>query len=147
MTALTSTASSSSDLRIEAAAAKGIFGRPTAVVGFFCAVAVVVLFSGFTRVSKLGFASSLGLTDMAALRLGIGGVLLLPVLLHYGLAGVAWRDALALAFTGGLGFALFAFAGFALAPAHGASIVAVISMCVYLPLSWVLPGNGVAFVP
>jgi len=98
--------------------------RPAQFTGLLCGIAVVLLFSGFTLVSKTGFASSLGPADLAALRFGIGGLLLLPVLLHYGTAGVRWRDAAALAFTGGLGFALFAYTGFLLAPAsHGAVLL------------------------
>ncbi|HET9594314.1 MAG TPA: DMT family transporter [Anaeromyxobacteraceae bacterium] len=58
--------------------------------------------------------------DLAALRFGIGGTLLLPVLVRGGPRGIAWRHAVALAFCGGIGFALLAYAGFALAPAaHG----------------------------
>ena len=92
--------------------------------GVACAVASVLLFSGFTLASRLGLSSALGTPDLAALRFGIGGALLLPVLRRYGLAGVRWRDAAALAFLGGAGFALLAYAGFALAPAaHGAVLL------------------------
>lgn len=93
-------------------------------VGVLCGIAVIALFSGFTLVSRLGLASSLKPMDIAALRFGIGGLLLLPVWLHHGLAAIRWRDAAALAFLGGLGFALFAYAGFSLAPAsHGAVLL------------------------
>ncbi len=92
--------------------------------GALCGIVVIVLFSGFTLVSRLGLSSSLTLPDIAALRFGIAGVLLLPVLLHHGLSGLRWRDAAALAFLGGLGFALLAYAGFSLAPAsHGAVLL------------------------
>lgn len=84
----------------------------------------VTLFSSFTLVSRLGFASSLRLPDLAALRFGIGGTLLLPLLWRHGLDGVRWRHAVALALFGGLGFAPLAYAGFALAPAaHGAVLL------------------------
>jgi drug/metabolite transporter (DMT)-like permease len=141
----------------------------------------VLLFSSFTLVSRLGFSSSLTLPDLAALRFGIGGMLLLPALLRFGLSGVRWRDAGALALFGGLGFALSAYAGIALmaydsltgasvrqlagdgflllasalwsaygvlarrlglAPAHGAAIVAVFSMCSFLPVYAMLPGKA-----
>jgi drug/metabolite transporter (DMT)-like permease len=98
--------------------------RKKRAIGILCGIAVIVLFSGFILVSRLGFSSSLTLPDIAALRFGIGGMLLLPVLLRYGLAGLQWRDAAALAFLGGLGFALFAYTGFLLAPAsHGAVLL------------------------
>jgi len=93
-------------------------------IGILCGIAVIVLFSGFTLVSRLGFSSSLTLADIAALRFSIGGTLLLPVFFRYGLSGLRWREAAALAFLGGLGFALFAYIGFSLAPAsHGAVLL------------------------
>ena len=98
--------------------------RSNRTIGILCGIAVVVLFSSFTLVSKIGFASSLKLPDIAALRFSIGGLLLLPVLIHHGLSGVRWRDAISIAFLGGLGFALFAYTGFSLAPAsHGAVLL------------------------
>lgn len=93
-------------------------------IGIACGVAVILLFSGFTLVSRLGFSSALTLPDIAALRFSIGGLLLLPVLLRYGLSGLRWYQAAALAFFGGAGFSLFAYAGFSLAPAsHGAVLL------------------------
>ena len=93
-------------------------------IGLACGVLSVLLFSSFTLASRLGFSGALRLPDIAALRFGIGGLLLLPVLLRHGLSGVRWRDAAALVCFGGLGFALAAYAGFSLAPAaHGAVLL------------------------
>ncbi|WP_395016447.1 DMT family transporter [Dongia sp.] len=93
-------------------------------IGLLCGLLSVFLFSSFTLASRLGFSSSLTLPDIAALRFGIGGMLLLPVLLRTGLAGVRWWQAALLALFGGLGFAPAAYAGFALAPAaHGAVLL------------------------
>ena len=94
------------------------------MAGVACALAVVALFSCFTLMSRVGVATSLKLVDSAAVRFGIAGAIMLPVLCRYGLAGVRWQDAAALSFTGGLGFALLAFTGFSLAPAsHGAVLL------------------------
>lgn len=91
-------------------------------IGYACII--VGLFSGFVLVSRLGLATSLSLPDLAALRFGIGALVLLPVLLVHGFGGVRAGEALGLAVLGGLGFALFAYAGFALAPAaHGAVLL------------------------
>lgn len=93
-------------------------------VGVLCGFVVIVLFSSFTLVSRIGFASSLKLIDIAALRFSIAGTLMLPVLLHFGFAGVRVWEAIALTVTGGVGFALFAYAGFSLAPSsHGAVLL------------------------
>jgi drug/metabolite transporter (DMT)-like permease len=98
--------------------------RHTRLIGIACGIVIVFLFSGFTLVSRLGFASSLKLIDIALLRFSIGGLLLLPVLLRRGFSGIRPRDAAALAFFGGLGFALCAYTGFMLAPAsHGAVLL------------------------
>ncbi|HEY5944035.1 MAG TPA: DMT family transporter [Kofleriaceae bacterium] len=92
--------------------------------GWLFGVASVVLFSTFTLVSRLGVSSSLAIWDLAALRFGISATLLLPVLLRRGLAPARLRDAAKLALFGGFGFALLAYAGFALAPAaHGAALL------------------------
>lgn len=94
------------------------------LVGLACGCAVVLLFSGFTLVSQLGMRSALAPADLAALRFGIGGLLLLPVFARYGLSGLPLLEALALCFFGGLGFALLAYSGFLRAPAsHGAVLL------------------------
>lgn len=92
--------------------------------GITYACCVVVLFSGFVVVSRLGFSTVLTLPDIAALRFGIGGLMLSPILMKHGLSGLRLHEAVALAVLGGLGFALLAYAGFALAPAaHGAVLL------------------------
>lgn len=93
------------------------------VVGLLCALAVIALFSSFTLVSRIGLSSSLSMMDIAALRFTVAGLVMLPVLVHFGWAGVRWRDAVPLALTGGLGFALLAYTGFSLAPASHAGVL------------------------
>jgi drug/metabolite transporter (DMT)-like permease len=103
---------------------KRVAPRRRIAVGFVYGAMSVALFSGFTLVSRAGLTASLKPWDLAALRFGIGGLLMLPVLLRCGFAKIRLRDALALALTGGLGFAACAYAGFALAPAsHGAVLL------------------------
>ena len=60
-------------------------------IGLSCGLLSVLLFASFTLVSRLGFSSRLRLLDLAALRFGIGGTLLLPVLLRTDLRQVGWR--------------------------------------------------------
>jgi len=93
-------------------------------VGLISALTVIVLFSGFTLISRLGSATALQIWDIAFLRFAIGGLVLLPVFLRFGLSGISMREACLLAFLGGIGFALFAYSGFYLAPAaHGAVLL------------------------
>lgn len=91
--------------------------------GIAYACCAALLFSGFVVVSRLGLSTVLTLPDIAALRFGIGGLVLSPILIRHGLSGLRVRQAVALAVLGGLGFALFAYAGFVLAPAAHGSVL------------------------
>ncbi len=93
------------------------------VRGFLFAVGVVLFFSSFTLVSRAGLTSALGIADLAALRFGVSGILLSPIVLTYGLFGLRLPQAVALALLGGLGFALCAYAGFSMAPAAHAAVL------------------------
>jgi drug/metabolite transporter (DMT)-like permease len=75
-------------------------------------------------VSRFGLSMALKLPDIAALRFGIAGLLLSPILFRHGFSGLRPLQVIVLAALGGLGFALFAYAGFLLAPAaHGAILL------------------------
>jgi drug/metabolite transporter (DMT)-like permease len=91
--------------------------------GFFYAGGVVLFFSSFTLFSRAGLSSVLGIADLAALRFGISGILLSPIILAYGLCGLRLAQAATLALLGGLGFALCAYAGFSMAPAAHAAVL------------------------
>jgi drug/metabolite transporter (DMT)-like permease len=89
--------------------------------GIAAALCVVVLFTGFVLVSKYGLRTALVPWDLAALRFTVAGLVMLPFALKYGLLGLGLRRSLVLAASGGLGFALCAYWGFTLAPAHHGS--------------------------
>ena len=92
--------------------------------GAAAGLGVVALFSGFALVSRMASQTALQANDLAMLRFGIGAVLLLPLFLRSGLAGLTLWQAVKLAVFGGLGFALLAYAGLFLAPAtHGAALI------------------------
>src|SRR5437762_5613502 len=96
----------------------------TKATGVICALIVVALFAGFTLVSRLGLTNALTVPDIALLRFGVAGLLLFPLMLKYGLRPLRSIQAAGLAFAGGLGFAMFAYTGFRLAPAsHGAVLL------------------------
>lgn len=92
-------------------------------VGLTYAACSVFLFSSFTLFSRLGLTTGVRASDIAALRFGIGGLLLAPLLAQRGLAGIRSVDALVLAFCGGIGFVFFAYTGFRLAPAAHGSVL------------------------
>lgn len=120
-----------------------IIARDRRFLGAAYGCGVVALFSGFVLVSRLGFASTLTLPDLAALRFGIGAMVMSPVLIRHGLSGLGLGQALLLALLGGLGFALLAYAGFSLAPAaHGATLLhGTLSLTTAFLLSVVLREN------
>lgn len=92
--------------------------------GIVYASLVVFLFAAFVLVSRSGLSTSLHLGDIAALRFGIGAMLLLPFLRIGQVKKFHAVEMLLLAALGGLGFALLAYAGFALAPAsHGGVLI------------------------
>lgn len=79
-----------------------------------------LLFSSFTLVSRLAVQTTFDVLDLAAVRMAVAGALMVPLALRYGMSGLGWRRSVVLALLGGLGFALFAYSGFARAPAlHG----------------------------
>ncbi|MDX6749986.1 DMT family transporter [Geminicoccaceae bacterium 1502E] len=94
--------------------------RRELLVGLTCAAIVVAVWTSFLLVSRAGAVGTLLPFDMAALRFGVAGLVMLPLLLRSGLSGLRLRQALLLVVTAGLGFPLLAYAAFALAPAaHG----------------------------
>lgn len=98
--------------------------RRERIIGVICALFVVILFSSFNIFSRLGSSAGFAIWDLAALRFGIGGLFMLPFFLNYRISGLSMKQAIKIAFLGGLGFALFAYSGFFMAPAaHGAVLL------------------------
>ncbi|MBZ9650256.1 DMT family transporter [Sphingobium sp. 3R8] len=90
-------------------------------IGFVYGCGVVALFSSFVIVSRAGYGGSLDPADLAALRFGTSGILLMPLVIRRRLLARPLEPLVGLALMGGLGFALLAYLGFSLAPAsHGA---------------------------
>ena len=93
--------------------------RGTYVRGALYALAAVSIWAAWIVVARLGITTSLSPWDIAALRFGVAGLLLLPVLLRKGLARdrVGWGGLTALAVGGGAPMVLLANAGLLFAPA------------------------------
>lgn len=90
--------------------------------GYVYAVLVVLIWSGFVIVSRLGGKSALTPYDIIALRYAVAGVAILPFWWHHRTNLLEWRK-LVLALTGAVGFTLLAFNGFRHAPASHAAIL------------------------
>lgn len=90
--------------------------------GFAAAAAVVVIWSGFNLVSRLGGRSPLTPYDMTAIRFVFSGIVCLPFVLARW-RRLKWPRLAVLAAFGGLSYALFVYSGFALAPTAHAGIL------------------------
>ncbi|WP_338690904.1 DMT family transporter [Bradyrhizobium sp. 26S5] len=86
--------------------------------GALCGLAAVSIWSGWIVVARLGLRTSLTPWDIAALRFGVAGMLLLPYLVKNGLAfdRLGWFG-LAAIVLGGAGPVFFANSGLLFAPA------------------------------
>ncbi|HEY9098725.1 MAG TPA: DMT family transporter [Thiobacillus sp.] len=90
--------------------------------GFAAAAVVVVVWSGFNLVSRLGGRSPLTPYDMAALRFVFSGLVCLPFVLTRW-RRLNWQRLAVLAALGGMSYGLFVYTGFALAPTAHAGIL------------------------
>ncbi len=92
------------------------------MLGFAAATLVVMFWSGFNVVSRLGGRSVLTPFDLAALRFGVSGILLAPFLLRLRFHAPPLK-LLILSLVGGLSYSLLVYGGFALAPAAHAGVL------------------------
>jgi drug/metabolite transporter (DMT)-like permease len=93
-------------------------------LGALCIVGTVAIWAGWYVAIRFGLtATSLDVQDLAALRFGVAGLLLLPVIWRRGLAldRLGWPGLLAIALGGGAPFALLVGAGLVYAPVSHAS--------------------------
>ena len=112
-------------------------------IGFACAGAVVLLWSGFITLSRLGAKTSFGPLDLMALRFAGAGLIMLPVLLRRGFGGLTLPQVALLAGTAGLGFSLLAFWGFSRAPATHAAVLMPGVLPLYTAvLAWAVTGEA-----
>ena len=96
-------------------------------LGALCILGTVTIWAGWYVVIRLGLSSSsLDVQDLAALRFGVAGLLMLPVIWRRGLAldRLGWTGVVAIALGGGAPFALLVGAGLVYAPvAHASALV------------------------
>ncbi len=94
--------------------------------GFLCGAIMALGASLSFAAARAGILAGLLAVDMVFARYIVGGLIMLPLLIRFGvrdLAGIGWRRALVLSFLGGAPFAFLQTGGYGLAPlAHGAVI-------------------------
>lgn len=112
------------------------------LIGYLCGVGLLFIWTSFIVLSRLGVSAGFSPLDMTALRLAFGLAVMLPVALRFGLFGIPLIRVAVLAFTGGLGMALFAFHGLKFAPAaHGGVLMPGLLPLWAALMAWTLLGQ------
>jgi len=97
--------------------------RPSFAIGLACGLVVPFIWGGWIVASRFGVLHALTPYDVAALRVGVGAIIVFPLLLTRGLAGLPlWKGAV-LSFGVGAPFALASFGGMSLAPVIHAGVL------------------------
>jgi drug/metabolite transporter (DMT)-like permease len=103
-----------------------VTARRVATTGLLLGSAAALIWGAYLALARAGVAAGLTGGDIAAIRFGVAGLLLLPWLLCHrpaALAGVGWRRGLVLTLLPGPPFILLGVGGYAFAPlAHGAVV-------------------------
>ncbi len=97
--------------------------RARPLYGWLAAVGVMVIWSGWVVVSRLGVVQSLTIYDMAALRFTVAALAVTPFIPRYWPRYLAWWKIAMLSCGPGVPYVLFAFAGMQFAPASHAGIL------------------------
>jgi drug/metabolite transporter (DMT)-like permease len=121
-------------------------------LGIAVGAAMALMAASSFAVARGGILRGVRPEDIALLRFGVAGLVLLPVLLRHGVAtlgGIGWRRGLLLVATAGPFAAFFQAAGFLYAPlAHGAVLVpmSVTVFCSILAVVFLKERQGPAHV-
>jgi drug/metabolite transporter (DMT)-like permease len=117
------------------------------IAGLATGLVTAVLWGSWAVISRVGLTDGLDFHDVTALRFGVAGLVLLPVLVRRGIgrkaiAGVPWHVALILWAGAGVPYSLLVFAGLGIAPAsHQAVIGPSVVLLLTAVLSWIVLGE------
>src|SRR5215467_500371 len=94
--------------------------RPNYLKGAAFGFAAASIWAGWSPITRLGVTTQLDACDVALLRFGIAGLILIPMLLWRGLAlhRIGWCGLALMIVGGGAPYVLLAAAGLGLAPAN-----------------------------
>ncbi len=109
--------------RTSAAASSSVTDAPRFGVGLAAALAIVCIWSGFIVVARFGVTNTLTIYDVAALRFGFAGLLMLPFAFLWWPKQLSVWQCLFLASGPGVPYALLAFQGMTAAPVSHAGAV------------------------
>lgn len=92
-------------------------------LGYALALFITCVWTGWILVSRHGVNQSLTIYDVAMLRWGVGGTLLLPLAIKWSFGGLSLKRTLVLIVFFGPPYALVVYAGFQFAPAAHAGVL------------------------
>lgn len=92
-------------------------------MGLAAAAAILVIWSSFILLTRLGARSTFQPPDLLALRVGIAGLVMAPFLLKNGMGGLKLWQGLIMALLAGIGFGGLAYTAFSLAPVSHAAVL------------------------
>lgn len=92
-------------------------------LGYALALFITCVWTGWILVSRHGVQQSLTIYDIAVLRWGVGGTLILPLAIKWRFGGLSLKRALILMLFFGPPYALVVYAGFQYAPAAHAGVL------------------------
>lgn len=93
------------------------------LLGWFAAFGVVVIWSGWVVVSRLGVVHTLTIYDMMVLRFLVASIAVAPFLWRYWPRHLRWWQIAVISFGQGVPYLLFAFGGLKFAPASHAGVM------------------------
>jgi|TARA_B110000263_G_scaffold196195_1_gene174706 drug/metabolite transporter (DMT)-like permease len=95
---------------------------PNYMVGLFCGLAVPFIWGAWIVTSRFGVTQSMTAYDITALRVGVGSLIVLPIMLKYGFSGLSLYRGFIISIGAGAPFALASFTGMAIAPVAHAGV-------------------------
>ena len=93
------------------------------LIGWFAALGVVLIWSGWVVVSRLGVVQTLTIYDMVALRFVVATIAVAPFVWRYWPRNLRWWQIFLISCGQGVPYLLLAFGGFQFAPASHAGIM------------------------
>jgi drug/metabolite transporter (DMT)-like permease len=134
--------------RCRASSASSIRGSPineprssSPLAGAAFGTLAALIWAGFPAITKLSMGNgALDAWDVTALRFGVGGIVLLPLLARLGLRGLGTARALFIACCAGAPYVLLTAGGLAFAPAGHMGVITPSTMllCATLGSAWLL---------